>query len=51
MWNEEESRTCKSCCIFSEEARDTKNEYVRQFVEDSSHGPIIVDRTFEMERI
>ncbi|WP_149030002.1 ATP-binding cassette domain-containing protein [Candidatus Endomicrobiellum trichonymphae] len=40
--------------IFSgtpEEARDTKNEYIRQFVEGSSHWPIIYDRTFEMERI
>ncbi|MDR0800477.1 MAG: ABC transporter ATP-binding protein [Endomicrobium sp.] len=35
----------------SEETRNTKNEYVRQFVEGSSRGPIINDRTFEMERI
>lgn len=33
------------------EVRNTKNEYVKQFVEGSSHGPIIIDRTFEMERI
>jgi phospholipid/cholesterol/gamma-HCH transport system ATP-binding protein len=33
-----------------DEVRNTKNEYVRQFVEGSSHGPIRTDRTFEMER-
>jgi ABC-type transporter Mla maintaining outer membrane lipid asymmetry ATPase subunit MlaF len=33
------------------EARDTKNEYVKQFVEGSRHGPVIANRTFEMERI
>jgi phospholipid/cholesterol/gamma-HCH transport system ATP-binding protein len=40
--------------IFSgtpEETRDTKNEYVKQFVEGSSHSPIVTDRTFEIERI
>jgi hypothetical protein len=34
-----------------EEARDAKNEYVKQFVEGSSHSPVIADRTFAMERI
>jgi phospholipid/cholesterol/gamma-HCH transport system ATP-binding protein len=34
-----------------EEVRSTKNEYVRQFVEGSSRGPIHTDRTFEMEKI
>jgi phospholipid/cholesterol/gamma-HCH transport system ATP-binding protein len=33
------------------EIRNTKNEYVRQFVEGSSHGPICTDRTFEMGKI
>jgi phospholipid/cholesterol/gamma-HCH transport system ATP-binding protein len=34
-----------------EEAQNTKNEYVRQFVEGLSCGPILTDRTFEMEKI
>jgi phospholipid/cholesterol/gamma-HCH transport system ATP-binding protein len=34
-----------------DEVRNAKNEYVRQFVEGSSHGPIHTDRTFEMEKV
>ncbi|MCA6071476.1 MAG: ABC transporter ATP-binding protein [Endomicrobium sp.] len=34
-----------------EEARNTKNEYVRQFVEGSGRGPILTDRTFGMDKI
>jgi phospholipid/cholesterol/gamma-HCH transport system ATP-binding protein len=34
-----------------DEACNTKNEYVRQFVEGSSHGPIRTDRTFEIGKI
>lgn len=32
-----------------EDLNTTKNEYVRQFVKGSSHGPIDVDTTFEMD--
>jgi phospholipid/cholesterol/gamma-HCH transport system ATP-binding protein len=31
-----------------DEVRNTKNEYVKQFVEGSSHGPIHTDRVFEV---
>jgi phospholipid/cholesterol/gamma-HCH transport system ATP-binding protein len=34
-----------------EDVKYTKNEYVRQFTEGSSCGPIITDRTFETGRI
>lgn len=40
----------KGNIIFSgtpKETQNSKNEYVRQFVEGSSHGPILVDRTFK----
>jgi phospholipid/cholesterol/gamma-HCH transport system ATP-binding protein len=33
------------------EIKNTKNEYVKQFVRGSSQGPMRTDRTFEMERI
>ncbi|MDR3256775.1 MAG: ABC transporter ATP-binding protein [Endomicrobium sp.] len=45
---------CKGEMIFNgtpEETKHTKNEYVRQFVEGSSCGPINVDKTFGMGRI
>ncbi|MCA6072449.1 MAG: ABC transporter ATP-binding protein [Endomicrobium sp.] len=34
-----------------EEAQNTKNEYVKQFVEGSRRGPILTDRTFGMDKI
>jgi phospholipid/cholesterol/gamma-HCH transport system ATP-binding protein len=34
-----------------EEVKYTKNEYVKQFVEGSSHGPITTDKISEMEKI
>ncbi|MDR1086997.1 MAG: ABC transporter ATP-binding protein [Endomicrobium sp.] len=40
--------------IFSgtpDEVRNTKNEYVKQFVRGSSQGPILIEKRFEMERI
>jgi phospholipid/cholesterol/gamma-HCH transport system ATP-binding protein len=40
--------------IFSgtpDEVRNTKNEYVKQFVRGSSQGPILIERVFEMEKI
>ncbi|MDR3111692.1 MAG: ABC transporter ATP-binding protein [Elusimicrobiota bacterium] len=43
----------KGKIIFSgipEEIKSTKNEYVRQFVEGSSVGPIPAERTFDMEK-
>lgn len=40
----------KGNIIFSgtpKETQNSKNEYVRQFVEGSSHGPIFIDRIFK----
>ncbi|MDR1926343.1 MAG: ABC transporter ATP-binding protein, partial [Endomicrobium sp.] len=44
----------KGSIIFNgttEETKNTENEYVKQFVEGLSCGPILIDKTFTMERI